>query len=80
MRGNEHPGTLQAAGNLATTYRHQGRYTEAEELQVEVLEASRRVQGAGHPTTLRNARNLAKVYGHLGKHAEAAELQALYSQ
>ena len=49
-------------------------------LLLEVLEASRRVQGAGHPATLRAATNLAITHGHLGKHAEAAALRALYCQ
>ena len=74
-----HPGTLDAAGNLALTRSRQGRHAEAEELELEVLEASRRVRGAGHPETLRAAGNLATTHDNLGKHAKAAAVRALYS-
>ena len=35
--GMDHPDTIMAAANLAATYRAQGRYGEAEKLEVEVL-------------------------------------------
>ena len=57
----------------------QGRHAEAEELEFEVLEASRRVRAAGHPETLRAAGNLAITHDNLGKHAKAAAVRALYS-
>ena len=57
--------------HVADACSFQGRHAEAEELQLDVLEASRRVRGAGHPDTLFAARNLAITHGHLGKHAEA---------
>ena len=79
VRGDEHPGTLLAANNLACTCAGQGRHAEAEVLRVEVLEARRRVRGAGHPATLRAAGNLAITHGHLGQHAEAAAVRALYN-
>jgi len=47
---------------------------------LEVLQASRRVHGAGHPDTLLAAGNLAITHDNLGKHAEAAAVRALYSQ
>ena len=53
---------------------HLGKYAEAEVLELEVLEASRRVHGAGHPDTLRAAANIMEMHGHLGKHAEAEVL------
>ncbi len=34
----DHPDVLLSMKNLATTYFHQGRFQEAEELQVEVIE------------------------------------------
>jgi hypothetical protein len=36
--GDEHPNTVIAMGNLASTYKGQGRWKEAEELQVQVLD------------------------------------------
>jgi hypothetical protein len=33
VSGQEHPSTLTSMANLASTYRNQGRWTEAEELQ-----------------------------------------------
>ncbi|GAB7336855.1 hypothetical protein MBLNU13_g00421t2 [Cladosporium sp. NU13] len=41
MLGEGHPDTLVSIGNLANTYRQQGRLDEAEKLEVEVLEKKR---------------------------------------
>ena len=38
--------------NLASTYRNQGRWKEAEELDVQVMETSLKVLGQEHPDTL----------------------------
>lgn len=38
--------------NLAGNYQKQGRWEEAEELQVQVLEISKRVFGPDHPVTV----------------------------
>jgi hypothetical protein len=40
--GAEHPDTLTSMANLASTYRNQGRWKEAEELDVQVMETSLR--------------------------------------
>jgi len=45
--GAEHPDTLTIIANLASTYRNQGRWKEAEELEVKVMETRRRVLGLG---------------------------------
>ncbi|KAL4789255.1 P-loop containing nucleoside triphosphate hydrolase protein [Aspergillus venezuelensis] len=39
--GREHPDTMDSMANLASTYRNQGRWNEAEELQVQVMETSK---------------------------------------
>ena len=44
--GVEHPDTLTSMGNLALLYKDQGRWKEAEELKVHVVEALLRVLGA----------------------------------
>ncbi|KAF8228065.1 hypothetical protein L208DRAFT_1404463 [Tricholoma matsutake] len=38
-------------GNLASTYRNQGRWKEAEGLEVQIMETSLRILGAEHPHT-----------------------------
>ncbi|KAH8744696.1 hypothetical protein F5882DRAFT_313069, partial [Hyaloscypha sp. PMI_1271] len=58
MLGQEHPSTLTSMGNLASTYRNQGRWKEAEDLEVQVMETSLRVLGAEHPDTLTSMNNL----------------------
>jgi hypothetical protein len=55
----KHPDTLTSMANLASTYRSQGRWKEAEELEVQVMETSARVLGAEHPDTLTSMNNLA---------------------
>ncbi|KAI0615824.1 TPR-12 multi-domain protein, partial [Pyrenophora tritici-repentis] len=61
--------------NLAATYRNQGRWKEAEELQVQVLQTSKRVLTDEHPDTLSSMNNLALTYWNQGRWKEAEELQ-----
>ncbi|KIX00980.1 uncharacterized protein Z518_10046 [Rhinocladiella mackenziei CBS 650.93] len=60
--GAEHPSTLTSMANLASTYRNQGRWQDAEELEVQVMETRKRVLGAEHPDTLTSMANLASTY------------------
>jgi hypothetical protein len=57
--GEEHPSTLTSMANLASTYRNQGRWKEAEELFVQVMETRKRVLGEEHPSTMTSMNNLA---------------------
>ncbi|KAF2875763.1 Tetratricopeptide repeat-domain-containing protein, partial [Massariosphaeria phaeospora] len=65
--GEEHPDTLTSIGNLALTYRNQGRWKEAEELQAKELEICSRVLGEEHPSTLTSMANLASTYSNQGR-------------
>jgi Tetratricopeptide repeat len=47
---------------------------EAENLQVDVMDVSRRVLGAEHPGSLICMNNLAEIYKNQGKFKEAEEL------
>ena len=38
LLGAEHPNTLISMGNLASTYSHQGKLNEAEQLQIQVMD------------------------------------------
>ncbi|KAL5392945.1 hypothetical protein DPSP01_000636 [Paraphaeosphaeria sporulosa] len=51
-----------------------GRYKEAEELFVQVMEMSKRVLGEEHPDTLLSMGNLASTYRNQGRWKEAEEL------
>src|ERR1700733_10974193 len=62
-------------GNLAATYRQQGRLNEAEKLQVDVMELMKRLLGAEHPDTLTSMANLATTYMRQGRWNEAEKLQ-----
>jgi hypothetical protein len=73
--GAEHPDTLTSMANLALTYRDQGRWKEAEELDVQVMETRKRVLGAEHPDTLTSMANLASTYRNQGRWKEAEELE-----
>jgi hypothetical protein len=58
--GVEHSHTLTSMANLASTYRNQGRWKEAEVLEVDVVEISKRVLGEGHPDTGSTVTTLAR--------------------
>ena len=72
--GREHPETLISIVNLALIYYSQGRWKEAEELQVQVIETSKRVLGEEHPETLTSMVNLAFTLKGQGRAMEAISL------
>ncbi|KAK5674129.1 hypothetical protein LTS10_013114 [Elasticomyces elasticus] len=62
--------------NLASTYWNQGRWKEAEELNVKVMEARARVLGEEHPDILATMDSLAATYSSQGRQDEADWLSA----
>ena len=56
------------------TYGKQGRWKEAEELDVQVMETKTRVLGAEHPDTLTSMNNLAFTWKGQGRVAEDIKL------
>ena len=60
--------------NLAATYRNQGRWDEAEKLDVQVMKTRKRVLKEEHPDTLTSMANLAATYRSQGRWDEAIEL------
>ncbi len=62
-------------GNLASTYRNQGRWDEAETLEVQVMETRKTKLGADHPSTLTSMANLASTYRNQGRWDEAETLE-----
>ncbi|KAL2859131.1 violaceus kinesin [Aspergillus lucknowensis] len=71
---DDDPFTMASMADLALTYIYQGRWKEAEELGVQVMEAHGRVLGPEHPGTLNIMANLASTYRHQGRWKEAEEL------
>ncbi|KIM31713.1 hypothetical protein M408DRAFT_237152 [Serendipita vermifera MAFF 305830] len=67
--------TLWVTSSLAFSYWKQGRLTEAEKLEIEVLEQRRRILGVEHPDTIRAAVNLAATYHTQGRWTEAQKLK-----
>ncbi len=67
--------TTSNLSNLAVTYWHQGQWTDAEALEVQVLEARKKILGQEHPFTLTSMNNLASTYCHHGRWTEAEVLQ-----
>ena len=61
--------------SLAATYQNQGRWNEAENLAVQVMEARKRVLGAEHPDILTSMVNLAIIYRYHRQWKEAEELE-----
>jgi Tetratricopeptide repeat len=53
--------------NLATTYCHQGRWNEAEKLEVDVMELSKGSLGAEHHNALISMANLSSIHQQQGK-------------
>jgi hypothetical protein len=64
-------------GNLASTYRNQGRWKEAEDLDVQVMESSLRVLGQEHLDALISMANLALIWKGNGRDIDALDIDAL---
>jgi tetratricopeptide (TPR) repeat protein len=73
--GIEHRDTLTAMHNLGCTYRDQGRFAEAVNLQEQVLAMRQRTLGERHPDTLKTMHTLARTYRKDGSFERAAELE-----
>ncbi|MFD9061846.1 tetratricopeptide repeat protein, partial [Kitasatospora purpeofusca] len=74
LLGPDHPDTLSARGNLATSYRQAGRTGEATVLGERVLADRERLLGHDHPDTLTARNNLATSYAWAGRTGEATAL------
>ena len=61
--------------NLAFTYRNQGRWDEAEKLEVNVMNARKAKLGSDHPYTLTSIANLTCTYRNQGRWDEAERLE-----
>jgi hypothetical protein len=72
--GAEHRSTLNSMNDLASTYRNQGRWKEAEELRAQVIETRKRVLGAEHLDTLTSMNNLAFTWKSRCRRAEALNI------
>ena len=66
---------LSAAEGIALVYIEQGKWKEAEALEVVVMEKRKHLLGEEHPDTLISMGNLASIYQNQGKWKEAETLQ-----
>jgi serine/threonine protein kinase len=73
-RGEDDPAAMQAASNLAASFRLQGRFKEALEIDEAVVVRRKAALGPDHPDTLRSLHNLANNYAALGREKDALEL------
>ncbi|KAK2589912.1 hypothetical protein QQS21_012403, partial [Conoideocrella luteorostrata] len=73
--GDDHIDTLQSMTDLESTYYLLGQWTEAEELQLQVLETRKNILGAQHPETLKSMDSLAQMYREQRRLSDAEELQ-----
>ena len=60
--------------SLAETYYGMERYTEAEELMIQVLDGRNRILGVEHPDTINARSNLVEIYKNLRKYRVAKKL------
>jgi hypothetical protein len=80
LADDDDKGRLRLASRCATTLFSDGRYEEAEELQVQVMQTSKRVLTDEHPDTLISMGNLALTYSNQGRWKEAEVLQVQVMQ
>jgi tetratricopeptide (TPR) repeat protein len=75
LLGPEHPATLLTIGNLARIYSEQGRWDEAEHLELQVMNIRKKLFGTEHQHTLLSMGNLASTYFDQGRWNEAEQLE-----
>src|SRR6266567_7440875 len=63
--------------NIALVYQEQGKWKEAEALEVVVMEKSKHLLGEEHPDTLKSMANLAATYWNQGRWKEAEALEVV---
>ncbi|KAJ5547806.1 hypothetical protein N7513_005040 [Penicillium frequentans] len=73
--GAEDEDTLASSAILADAYRQEGRWDVAEQIEVQVMEISKKNFGVDHPETLSSMANLASTYWHQGRWNEAEQLE-----
>ena len=61
-------------GNLANTFGMLGRWNEAEQLEIRVMDMRKKLLGAEHRDTLTSMANLASTYRNQGRWNEAEQL------
>ena len=61
--------------NLAGIYWNQGRWNEAEQLEIQVTDMRKKLLGADHPETLSSMANLACTFRNQGKCNESEQLE-----
>ncbi|KAK0747607.1 hypothetical protein B0T21DRAFT_379616 [Apiosordaria backusii] len=72
--GSDHPDTISTHAAMASVYWEQGQFSEAQTIQVEVLEKSRGILGEEHPDTLTSMHNLAFTWKDMGRLEDAIVL------
>jgi len=79
LHPGDHPHVAASLTNLATLYRSEARYAEAERLSLQALEMSKRLFNGDHPDVAQSLNNLATLYYSQGRNekAEPLYLQAL---
>jgi tetratricopeptide (TPR) repeat protein len=75
LLGEEHPDTISAMSNLASTLGDQGQLDESARMMKKVLEKMRHILGEEHPSTITAMSNLAITLGHQGQLDEAAKMK-----
>ncbi|MEK2494789.1 FxSxx-COOH system tetratricopeptide repeat protein [Kitasatospora purpeofusca] len=75
LLGGDHPSTLAARGNLATSYWRAGRTAEAIRIEERVVADCEHVLGRDHPETLTARTNLAASYRREGRTDEAIRIE-----
>ncbi|MFD4905227.1 tetratricopeptide repeat protein [Kitasatospora purpeofusca] len=75
LLGDDHPNTLTARANLASSYARAGRTGEAIVLEEWVAADRERILGPDHPDTLSARGNLASSYARAGRTGEAIVLE-----
>ncbi|CAG8393850.1 unnamed protein product [Penicillium salamii] len=73
--GEEHPSTLVSLANLTSTYRNQGRWEEAEQIDMHMIMTSKAKLSEDNPITLTSISNLASTYRNQRRWKEAEQLE-----
>ena len=74
LLGSRHPETINSQISLGTTYYHEGRLSDAQNIFWDAVNGSLECHGGKHPVTLQISHNLAVCLHEMGEHQDAVFL------
>ena len=75
LLGVEHPDILLSMGNLASIYGDQGKWNEAEQIEIQVMNIKKKLLGIENPDTLLSMEKYSLKHGKYSRNIQVMEIR-----